>query len=410
MRLLIIDPHPAGGHHALYVTAVAQEAKRQNWDVRLVATKTAIENASFAITRGAIEPSEMIHAPEPLRGRHQSFFRIGKTLQCWNTLRQSAMKAKADFQADAIFVPDCDMCLPATVLLGSPFRQTPWVSVLLTSPVADDSVGLDIRRLGIKEQRQMATLLMALQRCSHLTVLSTDRRLADSLPVLCDRGFSRIVAIPEIAQIGEMLEKREARRRLGLADGGHLICLYGAIGMRKGLREFCQVVEAIEPWMNVRGLIAGQADDVASRFLASTEVGNLVRTGRLVVRNQHLTPAEIGLVLSASDLCWAAYPRFRGASGVLWESCLAGVPVVAGNRGIMAHWVRHYGMGVLVDAEHPIGIAEGLVQFLRDESALHQVRANLAPAAQQFKPGVISFGEAIMSSINERLMSGTGHE
>jgi len=399
VNFLLVDLNRGGGHHAHYVAAVATQARARGWRVRLATTGDAIRDPSHAVVRSVISARDIITV-SPVRCALGG--RIGlleRSFRVWDTARRAAATGMMAFPADAIFLPECDNLVWACALLGSPFGPTPWCSVSMKMEFAHRRQGLHGRNRPRFDRLQEWVFKESLAKCQRFVVTTVDevlvRYFGHRYPPLKDR----LLLLPEIAHPPARIDRGEARRLLGLPADVFLVVCYGAITMRKGLREFISALARIPACTRTTGLVAGTLDDTARHFLEQPEVGELQQTGRLKVMPGYVDSDCLGLLVSAADMCWVGYPHFYGSSGVLWEAVLAGVPVLATNTGLIGYWTRKYGMGRAVDVSCAQEVADLMVSLRDDPAQVDNMKAGCRTAVSERMPGFAPFGVSVCDAI-----------
>lgn len=140
------------------------------------------------------------------------------------------------------------------------------------------------------------------------------------------------------------LGKGESRRALGLPEEGRYLGLAASIDSRKAVRELLQAFRAATSLPTDRLVLAGSMNGTHLRTIEDT-FGDLVATGRLIVRNEFLSPKTYQTVLSALDVVCTPYPSFMGLSATLLEGLAAGRPVLTNSEGWCEAVTRRFSAG-----------------------------------------------------------------
>jgi len=157
------------------------------------------------------------------------------------------------------------------------------------------------------------------------------------------------------------LEKRAARRQLGLPEDGLLIG-YAAESLTnkpKGIEEFLQAISRLKPENRVTGLVFGKGEPPAG--IATVPLINL---GFLTI------PAQIRLAYAAADI-FTVPSHAETISQTAPEAFACGTPVVASDVGGIPEIVRHGETGLLARPQDSESLAAQLTVLAAD-AALRQ--------------------------------------
>jgi len=158
---------------------------------------------------------------------------------------------------------------------------------------------------------------------------------------------------------GPLLPRQEARRRLGIEDGGQVIGWVGRLSHEKGPDVFVEAMRHID--VAVKAAVVGDGPMLAElKALADQAgLGSRIRwTGRI---------DEAGRLFSAFD-AFVLSSRTEGTPMTLLEAMAAGIPVVATRVGGVPDAVPD-GEAMLVEPEQPTMLAAAITDTLRDGDA-----------------------------------------
>lgn len=184
----------------------------------------------------------------------------------------------------------------------------------------------------------------------------------------------RIQLIPNAwYKSGSVLDRREARRALGVADDGRRVGWVGRLSPEKGADVFIDSVARLtDPSVGVS--IVGDGNERAALELRAAAAGvtEQVRWHGLVPSAERFLRAFDALVLSS---------RTEGTPMVLLEAMAAGVPIVSTAVGGVPHMLSD-SEALLVESERPDLLAAAIAASLGDAS-LASARAAAALARVQ---------------------------
>ena len=162
------------------------------------------------------------------------------------------------------------------------------------------------------------------------------------------RLASRSRVIPEPVEPLDDPGRAEARRRLGLPEGGRWVGCVGRLDRRKGidllLAAFAEADRAGRVGPDDRMLLMGRADPEVAALLAGPH-RRLVEAGRVVVVDRYVSEAELEWGVCALDVVATFYPRHVGSSGVVVRAAAAGRATLGSDYGWIGYAVGRFGLG-----------------------------------------------------------------
>ncbi|MBI2941865.1 MAG: glycosyltransferase, partial [Chloroflexi bacterium] len=190
-------------------------------------------------------------------------------------------------------------------------------------------------------------------------------------------GFpeTRISVLPNVVDTGklERLDRREARRRLGLPDDVQLIAYVGHYHHVKGVevlveafadlarrRDSCSLVLA---WSGL-----GDPRPIERAIQGAGVADRVIRAGRI----------PIGAFLSAVDVLALPYRSTMGQHaypGLILEAMAIGVPLVTSDLPLLRDLLTHERTGLLVPPGDTQALAQGVDQLLEDRALAGQMAA-----------------------------------
>jgi glycosyltransferase involved in cell wall biosynthesis len=172
----------------------------------------------------------------------------------------------------------------------------------------------------------------------------------------------KVIAIPDFAPMPT--ESRQPDGMESWLAAPNRFSLFGAIEDRKGIFPLLDGLMLLD---------AGQASGISlallGRFQGHTrdrfnEVMESLRQARPEIRvavvDRFVDDEEILWLCRNSTAIMMPYQRHRGSSGVLVWAAHARVPVLAQSFGLMGREVNDHKLGIAVNSEDPVAIAEGL--------------------------------------------------
>lgn len=182
----------------------------------------------------------------------------------------------------------------------------------------------------------------------------------------------RIFAIPDpVEPFGGNLTQVEARKRLKLPDNAPLLLFFGGLRRDKGLEILLKALQlSKQPDYNL--VIAGKPHDISQSEIQQYQ-STLVNPNQLIPRLKFIPNDEIESYFTAVDAVVLPYRKvFKGTSGVLQRAAAAGKPIIATNVGDVGPIVQENKLGIVVEPEAPVALADGIRQFLGQQEKWRQ--------------------------------------
>lgn len=213
----------------------------------------------------------------------------------------------------------------------------------------------------------------ALQRAA--AVISVNKPMAEIAERL-GVPRARIFVIPNGVDAGffTTVDRRDARRRLGLPEAGPLIVSVASLEPAKGHEEMVRALARLPE--RVRLVIIGVDVPGGYRRRLVELIEQLGLSGRVSV-----LPAQprdgIALYLNAADVT-ALASHSEGCPNVVIEALACGTPVVATAVGAVPELVRPGETGLIVPPKDPDALAAALADALHRDWSRPQIRASVA--------------------------------
>ena len=210
----------------------------------------------------------------------------------------------------------------------------------------------------------------------------------------------KIRLVPEPLDDVRPLCKEEARRRLGIPEGGRYIGCTGLLDTRKGIDRLIKAFRRAGLAENDRLLLAGVLDQEVAE-LAGTELRSLTLQGRVVLLNRYLSDEELNQALCAMDLVSATYwTKHCAPSGIVNRAAVIGRPVLASRFGWSDFMVPEFGLGTLTDIDNPETFSRDIAVAM-DQSGLFTQSPRTARLREFLSPK--NFAESWTAGIAQRL-------
>ncbi|WP_347814152.1 glycosyltransferase [Paraburkholderia sp. BL10I2N1] len=182
----------------------------------------------------------------------------------------------------------------------------------------------------------------ALRSSGMKTLLSIDPTLCDWCARATVRHGTAIDYLPDPSPDVIARDPSEARRRLQLTAGKHLL-VYGAITDKKGIRELFDALSRRRDAPTV--IVAGEQDADMRAYIEGAAAR--LTPGPAIV-DRFITEDFEQDLFAACDAIWLGYKGHYGMSGVLVQAYRFKKPVIATADGLIGWFCRNGEMGPVI--------------------------------------------------------------
>jgi len=134
------------------------------------------------------------------------------------------------------------------------------------------------------------------------------------------------------------------------------LLVFGALSYRKNVLRIIEAVASLGEGYQL--VISGRAAPEYEKKIRQT-INKYPELDSLYY-NDYLDAEMIGNLFRSVDVVMIPYVDFFGSSGILNTSMMYKKPVVCSNVGLIPEIVEHYKVGLSVDSNNPLSIAEGV--------------------------------------------------
>ncbi|WP_146014081.1 glycosyltransferase [Trinickia dabaoshanensis] len=242
-------------------------------------------------------------------------------------------------------VPYVDYFIHALPLLGSPFRDTPWIGITMRTTFHHRHVGVKTPDRPLVNAIKANLFRRALRAPGLRTLLSIDPTLPEwsVRPGALKESSASILYLADPFPDAAAGDSLAARSRLGLGPGPHLL-VYGSITERKGIRE---LVAALARMTRPPTLVVAGQQDEATRAFLHLHGTRLTPQPRIIDRFID-NDMELDL-FRACDVVWLGYTGHYGMSGVLVQAYRFGKCVIATSEGLIGWFCAGETLGPVLE-------------------------------------------------------------
>lgn len=151
------------------------------------------------------------------------------------------------------------------------------------------------------------------------------------------------------------IDKKEARRRLGLPADKKIILFFGFIRGYKGLDVLIGAMKSLpdDYHLVIAGEVYGSFDSYQK------QVDTLQLSGRISCFTRYITDPEVPLFFSSADVCVLPY-KSATQSGITQIAYHYHLPVIATDVGGLSEMIEHGATGMIIPEVTPGAVAEAI--------------------------------------------------
>lgn len=341
MKALIVE-FALGGHRPYYVSVLARELIRLGIETCVACPEHEFETPLFKMHLADLMLDAEFIGLERLPEHGRNSYRALELKQ----LRALANTVKPDH----LYVPFADVICRQTGIPG--IRGVGGLAqvvegLVMNSPLAYSDAG-------IFYQLKAAWVDRAIRK-GQWTRLHT----LDPLSWECLRatGGDSIFLLPEAIEPTAEVSKSEARKALSLSASRQIITCPGGVHERKGSHLLIEALRHLSD--DVSLVLAGRHSPFMIDYIESN-CRDLIRSGRLLARNECLPESGFQCLFDASDVVAVPYPRHRGSASILIRAASAGCRIVASDFGWVGWATRQFDLGVACDVTDSLALSTAI--------------------------------------------------
>lgn len=163
---------------------------------------------------------------------------------------------------------------------------------------------------------------------------------------------------PVFNHFGNLVDKTEARRHLGIDLNLKTLLFFGFIRDYKGLDLVIDAMDFLDDSYQL--VIAGECYGSFTKYQQAIDMS--YADTRIYVFNQFIPDAEVTYFFSAADVCVQPY-KSATQSGISATAYCFDLPIIVTDVGGLRETVAHAGTGLVADAVSPVSIANAIKSF-----------------------------------------------
>ncbi|KAM3094359.1 glycosyltransferase [Phormidesmis sp. 146-35] len=400
-KLLLFDL-AASGHHPVYIQYLVRDwVEQQRPGTLHVVVSPQFFDRHADITALAYETSDSRVQFTAISEREFAQFEqqkslLSKSFAEWHLLCNYASQLQAT-QALLMYFDTCQIPLVAgrrapCPIAGIYFRPTFHYSRFADyHPTWQDT---------LRQWRQKRLLTLILRNPQLKTLFSLD---AFAVPQI-QQCNPRVKVLPLADPVQPHHPQPEAtaqlRQDLGIAPDRQVLLLFGELNRRKGIYQILTAMSALPPELGqqICLLLAGPLP-LADKPAIVAQIQQLQQTTsvQVILNDQYIKGDAVQRYFELADNVLATYQRHVGMSSILLHAAAAQKPVLSTDYGLMGELVRHYELGLVVDASQPEAIAQGVTDWLQGSDRLKHNAAKMQEFVNQNLAG--QFVDTILQTL-----------
>ena len=355
MRILIFEPDH-GGHRYTYIRHLLTGLK----------PLAGVDSITLVISKAGHESDEYKAQILPIEGgitiAPELEIPSGSQLQTAKQRYHALEEAIKRHPADHLYVPSAD---GLTQVLGAR-SLLPGGKIIpkhMTTEASMHRGSFAYPADGFQRKAKVALGFKTIERSPWTKIHFVDPLGYEAAKVMSKRLASRSVVLADPVDAVQEINKKQARKNLGMSQEGRWIGVSGAIDARKGCDKLLAAFDMAKLGDADRLLLAGKAhDDI--RALVKAKYQHHIDSGRLVMIDRYLSEDELGWSLLAMDVVCTAHPAHVGLSNIALRALAANRLVLGSTFGWLGRVVPAFGMGVVCNVSKTTEFAGAIEQAL----------------------------------------------
>jgi hypothetical protein len=380
MRILLITPSDAGGHHNEYKALLTKafielghevlhfsqrnvNSIKINQSVPAFAKKSkCLSNVYFKYHKYRISLWHIRH----------------RALKNWQVLLEYIQHLQNDSnRPDLLFFESLDAFTGCYL--------TKWdIDNKLTIPFSGILISPSDKRLMTKSYFRKGPFdlyqILKSKWCKSIGVL-----MEEVIPILSTLIHKPIIELPDIVSIPESIQDNSLSELVrNRANDRFTVGIWGSLEQRKGTTEFLQMCLKLPPekyFFVMGGRIHHDNWPEKDKNILKQSNSGIIEN--LLIVDKWLTDDELFSGMLSCDLIFASYPGWKYTSGIIGKAAVLGVPILVNDGFVMAKRVKDYSIGFVKQEQ-----ADFTKWILSNTDAIKKLRSS-----SSFKDGCSKYCE-----------------
>lgn len=352
MRILLITPASAGGHHNEYKGLLAKAFSELGHEVLYFSPNnynTKKENQLIKAETSDFKFTTRIYS------RYYKYifdhWQIHRhSIRAWRVLfEQINNLQEKNTPADLIFFECLDASIGQYITSGFIDRNLiiPFSGILLSPSDTRQMTKSFIRRGPFDPYN-----ILKSKWCVSICVL-----MAEALPILSALIDKPVIVLPDVVSIPLTIQNKSLGDLISDRAGNRtIIGIWGSLEKRKGTSEFLQMVLKM-PQENyffvMGGLMPIESWSGKDKDVVQQGTSGIIKN--LLIYNQWLTDDELLSGMRSCNLIFAAYQDWRFSSGIIGKAAAVEIPILVNDGFVMGKRVKEFKTGFVKDEKTDAG-------------------------------------------------------
>jgi glycosyltransferase involved in cell wall biosynthesis len=390
MTVAVLEPH-ASGHRAHYVRWIADGLRASGRNLLIGGGAELLAHPAVAeLLAGQGVRSVCLEATEvAARQQTNRLSMIKRQFAYRGYFSRLFELASAHCAVGEVVVPYVDYCLYALAGRGAPFHSSRWCGITMRTSPPGTTFAERCRWRAI-ERMCAAPALLRLFTIDPM-FLPGDAPARYNMP-------AKMAYLPDPVEHIDPGDRSATRQGLGIADGVHVVLVFGSLDRRKGIEWLLEAMLRLPQTVRVVALLAGKQTPELEAQLREPRWQGLYGSRRVVCVNRVISQTELGGVLAVADSAWLGYVGHQHASGVFNLAAVHGLPIIATKEGAIGLMASRVSAAVRLDPTDSAAVAQSLTDLA---GGAFQMRNEAERARLQAVHSVASFGATISAAVNQ---------
>mgnify|MGYP000867393050 CR=1 FL=1 len=383
MHILVFEPVATGHHMALYFKLFVRAITERGWSLTLLSTQEAVDHPAFELARARGAHLDVLTIP-PIKkaAGNRSIDLFQKQCRYFKAVKATMPYAISKRMPDLAFVMNLGHFEKAISVFGSPFGDIPWGGLLISGKFHRHPLGVGPKSRSDVLYRYLFERMLGIKTLRAVGVID-ELFLSYVQKIGLDKS-SKVTYIPDVGQLRGAQTKVQARRDLGIREDAFVVLVYGSLSRRKGVEELRRALHQDDIPPRVILHLAGRQDETTRDLLERTAYQEFLTSRRIIVSDEFHNEAMEYRAFISADVVWLGYvDGAYGSSGVLYQACSAGLPVVATRHGLIGWLATKHRLGPVVEPTDPAAVSRCIRELVSTSTLANTLKDNAIRLAEQ---------------------------
>ena len=355
MKCLIIEPECDGHYIVLYIRFIIRILKKKKFEIVLLTSNKSKNHISLKIIKKE-NPSIKIEYFNYLKPEnYKTLTLIAHQIRLYFLIKQSFNKISKKYNFDKIFVNSIDHFDKALSIFGDPFKKIQFSGIFV-----NPKFHLEYSKLGKAGRLNLLAsfLFKRLLKIKNLKeMLTNDPFFIHYVKKNRFPNYNKLTFLVEPREFIFNYKKKDAKKLLNLPLDKITVLVYGSLKRSKGIVELLDILSNPSLSKKMIVVLGGHQNSEIEKILKTSFYEKLINKNKLFIYKGFQDEKHEAILFSAADIVWVGYQKnFPFLSGVLYQSAIKNIPIIASSHGIIGKMNKRYKLGCSVNIEDRISI------------------------------------------------------